>query len=132
MKEPFLETLYYMFEGVIANFENVQLHLMKVFERTNRIYDRFEALLLEVYPEISTLLLEKELASVIIYTINSLSNQTLPPLEIWKLLFRNQETKYLRNFLLIAELCLCAPLSNAAIKHFFSQMRIVKTDYKIN
>ena len=83
MKEPFLETLYYMFEGVIANFENVQLHLMKVFERTNRIYDTFEALLLEVYPEISTLLLEKELASVIIYTINSLSNQTLPPLEIW-------------------------------------------------
>ena len=132
MKEPFLETLYYMFEGVIANFENVQLHLIKVFERTNRIYDRFEALLLEVYPEISTLLLEKELASIIIYTINSLSNQTLPPLEIWKLLFRNQETKDLRNFLLIAELCLCAPLSNAAIKHFFSQMRIVKTDCKIN
>ena len=66
-------------EGMIANFEDVQLHLMKVFESANRIYDRYEALLLEVCPEISRLLLEKELTSIIIYTINSLSNQTLPP-----------------------------------------------------
>ena len=36
--------------------------------------------------------------------------------------------KDLRNILLIAELGLCAPFSNAAIERFFSQMRIVKTD----
>ena len=117
-------------EGVIANFENAQLHLMKVFESANRIHDRFETLLLEVCPETSRLSLERELTSIIIYTINSLSNQTLPPLEIWKPLFRNQQTKDLRNILLIAELCLCAPFSNAAIERFFSQLRIVKTDWR--
>ena len=103
---------------------------MKVFESANRIYDRYEALLLEVCPEISRLLLEKELTSIIIYTINSLNNQTLPPLEIWKLLFRNQQTKDLQNILLIAKLCLCVPFSNAAVERFFSQMRIVKTDWR--
>ena len=117
-------------EGVIANFENVQLHFMKVFESANRIYDRYEALLLEVCSEISRLLLEKELTSIIIYTINSLNNQTLPPLEIWKLLFRKQQTKDLQNILLIAKLCLCVPFSNAAVERFFSQMRIVKTDWR--
>lgn len=45
-----------------------------------------------------------KLTSIIIYTINLLitkriSNQTLPLLEIWKLLFRNQQTKDLRNAL---------------------------------
>ena len=79
---------------------------MKVFDSANRIYDKYEALLLEVYLEISRLLLEKELTSIIIYTINSLNNQTLPPLEIWKLLFRKKQTKDLQNVLLIAELCL--------------------------
>ena len=65
-----------------------------------------------------------------LYTINSLSNQTFPPLEIWELLFCNQQWKDLRNILLIAALCLCVPFSNAAIQHFFSQMRIVKTDWQ--
>ena len=60
---------------------------MKVFNSANRIYDKYEALLLEVYPEISRLLLEKELTSIIIYTINSLNNQTLPPLEIMETTF---------------------------------------------
>ena len=60
---------------------------MKVFDSANRIYDKYEALLLEVYPEISRLLLEKELTSIIIYTINSLNNQTLPPLEIMETTF---------------------------------------------
>ena len=40
-----------------------------------------------------------KLTSIIIYTINSLSNQTLPLLEIWELLFCNQQTKDLRNAL---------------------------------
>ena len=115
---------------MIANFESVQLHLMKVFESANRIYDRFGTLLLEVCPETSRLSLEKELTNIIIYTINLLSNQTLSPLVIWKLLFHNQQTKDLRNFLLIAELCLCTPFSNAAIERFFSQPRIVKTDWR--
>ena len=142
MKEPFLETLYYTCLFYLRykkldpsrrcdyQFENVQLHLMKVFESAIRTYDRHGALLCKVCPEISILLPEKELTSIIIYTINSLSNQTLPLLGIWKLLFHNQQTEDLQNILLIAELCLYAPFSNAAIECFFSQMRIVKTDWK--
>ena len=32
--------------------------------------------------------------------------------------------------MLIAEICLCAPYSNASIEGFFSQMRVVKTDWR--
>lgn len=66
-------------EGIIANFENVQPHLMKVFESA------YAAILFEVCPEISSLLLEKELTNIIIYFTNLLSNQILLSLEIWKL-----------------------------------------------
>ena len=59
-----------------------------------------------------------------IHIINVLSNQTMLPIQIWKLLFCNNETKNLRNILLIAEICLCAPYSNASIERFFSQMRL--------
>ena len=117
-------------EGVIANFENVQLHFSKVFESVNRIYDRFEEVLLKASSGINKLFVEKELTHVIIYTITSLNNQTLPPLEIWKLIFSNNQTRGLQNILLIIEICLCAPCSNASLERFFSQMRIVKTDWR--
>ena len=66
-------------EGIIANFGNVLPHLMKVFESA------YAAILFEVYPEISSLLLEKELTNIIIYFTNLLSNQILLSLEIWTL-----------------------------------------------
>ena len=52
---------------------------MKVFESA------YAAILLEVYPEISSLLPEKELTNIIIYFTNLLSNQILLSLEIWTL-----------------------------------------------
>ena len=52
---------------------------MKVFECA------YAAILFEVYPEISSLLLEKELTNIIIYFTNLLSNQILLSLEIWTL-----------------------------------------------
>ena len=104
--------------------------MQKVFESAYRIYDRYEPLLLKVQPEITKDQIEKELTQVMIHTINVLSNQTMPPIQIWKLLFCNNETKNLRNILLIAEICLCAPYSNASIERFFSQMRVVKTDWR--
>ena len=84
-------------EDTTANLDNVQLHLQKVFESAYRIYDRYEPLLLKVQPEITKDQIEKELTQVMIHTINVLSNQTMPPIQIWKLLFCNNETKNLRN-----------------------------------
>ena len=90
MKDPFLETLLQNVcsisdtknwippEGIIANFGNVQPHLMKVFESA------YAAILFDVYPEISSLLPEKELTNIIYFT-NLLSNQILLSLEIWTL-----------------------------------------------
>ena len=116
-------------EVTTANLDNAQFHLQKVFESAYRIYDRYEPLLLTVQPEITKDQIEKELTQVMIHTINVLSNQTMPPIQIWKLLFRNNETKNLRNILLVAEIGLCAPYSNASIEQLFSQMRVVKTDW---
>lgn len=117
-------------EDTAANLDNVQLHLQKIFESAYRIYDRYEPLLRKVQPEITKDQIEKELAQVMIHTINVLSNQTIPPKQIWQLLFRNDATKNLHNIFLIAEICLCAPYSNACIERFFSQMRVVKTDWR--
>ena len=34
------------------------------------------------------------------------------------------------SVLLLAEICLCAPYSNATLERFFSQMKVVKTDWR--
>ena len=53
-----LDTTNWIFlEGVIPNFKNMQFHLMKFVESANRIYDKYQALLLKVCPEISRSLL---------------------------------------------------------------------------
>ena len=52
------------------------------------------------------------------------------PLKMWQLLNPFKNERWWNNSFLIAELCFCAPCSNASLERFFSQMRIVKTDWR--
>ena len=49
--------------------------------------------------------------------------------KLWQYLFEVKKTKDWGNIFLVIELCMCTPCSDAALKRFFSQIRIVKTDW---
>ena len=53
-----------------------------------------------------------------------------PPLKLWQLLYPYKMERGWSDIFLVAELCFCAPSSNASLERFFSQMRVVKTDWR--
>ena len=55
----------------------------------------------------------------------------LQPNEFWDFLHERQHEKGWDNIILLIELCLCTPFSNATLEHFISQMKVIKTDWLI-
>ena len=51
------------------------------------------------------------------------------PIDIWSKLVKINKSDW-HGVLLLSELCLCAPFSNASLERFFSHMNIVKIDIR--
>ena len=49
---------------------------------------------------------------------------------MWQYLYQLWDDKDWRNIFTLIELCMCSPCSNAALERFFSQMRVVKIDWR--
>ena len=64
------------------------------------------------------------------YAMKNYNHLIYTPLKMWQLLNPFKNERGWNNIFLIAELCFCAPCSNASLERFFSQMRIVKTDWR--
>ena len=116
-------------EGIVVSASNILIHFENTFDSIHQLFSRFEPVLKKVSPNITEDVIQKEYIAVIMYTLNSLNTQTLPPIQLWKLLFSYKSGKNWDNILLLVELCLCAPYSNAILERFFSQMKVVKTDW---
>ena len=64
------------------------------------------------------------------YAMKHYNHLIYSPLKMWQLLNPLKQERGWNNIFLIAELCFCAPSSNASLERFFSLMRIVKTDWR--
>ena len=65
---------------------------------------------------------------IIRYTSRYFNTSTVNPIEFWsKILALNQDKKQWKVSLLLVEICLCAPFSNASLERLFSHMIIVKS-----
>ena len=56
--------------------------------------------------------------------------EIIPQTEMWRKIKGEEFTNNYKNILLLIELCLCTPYSNATIEHFFSYMKAVKNDWR--
>ena len=65
-----------------------------------------------------------------IYSLNHLNPVVPDPRQFWKLLYGRRNTQTWNQAFLLLELCLYAPYSNATLEMFFSQMRVVKTNWR--
>ena len=71
-----------------------------------------------------------EYINLVMYAMENYNHLIYTPLKMWQLLNPFKNERGWNNIFLIAELCFCAPCSNASLERFFSQMRIVKTDWR--
>ena len=52
------------------------------------------------------------------------------PYKLWQYLYQLRDDKDWRNIFTLIELCMCSPCSNTALEGFFSQMHVVKTNWR--
>ena len=104
--------------------------LEKKIESLLKIFDHFTQMFQKISPAITIETITDEYISLVMYTMKNYNHLIHTPLKILQLLNPFKNKRGWNNIFLIAELCFCAPCSNASLKRFFSQMRIVKTDWR--
>ena len=68
------------------------------------------------------------LLAVLRYAHRYFNTSNINPIEFWsKILSLADEHIFWKPTILIIEMCLCAPFSNASLERLFSQMNLIKT-----
>ncbi|XP_066928483.1 zinc finger protein 862-like [Clytia hemisphaerica] len=117
-------------EKMTITIESVDFMLKNNIESLSNIFGHFEKILKKTSPNISLEKVTDEYISLVMYTMKHFNHQIHTPIKVWQFLNPYKDDRGWSNIFLIAELCFCAPSSNASLERFFSQMRIVKTDWR--
>ena len=99
-------------------------------ESLSKIFDHFTQMFKKISPAITIETIIDEYISLVMYAMKNYNHLIYTPLKMWQLLNPFKNVRRWNNIFLIAELCFCAPCSNASLESFFSQMMIVKTDWR--
>ena len=95
-----------------------------------KLIDYFKVLLEQNGAEVSEILSEWDVLKTFVIPI-ILNNERASYLEVWKMIFQNDTVKKeCKNILLIFEIILVTPFTNAKVERMFSRMARVKTDWR--
>ena len=114
---------------MVITLEAMDAVLEKTIESLSKIFDHFTQIFKRTSPAITIETIIDEYISLIMYAMKNYHHFIYTPLKMWQLLNPFKNERGWNNIFLIAELCFCAPCSNASLERF-SQMRIVKTDWR--
>ena len=115
---------------MVITLEAMDAVLEKSIESLSKIFDHFTQIFKRTSPAITIETIIDEYISLIMYAMKNYHHLIYTPLKMWQLLNPFKNECGWNNIFLIAELCFCAPCSNASLESFFSQMMIVKTDWR--
>ena len=87
-------------------------------------------ILSKVNPSINIVSVPQEYSRIIFFCLQNLQTHLHSPYKLWQYLYQLWDDKDWRNIFTLIELCMCSPCSNAALERFFSQMRVVKTNWR--
>lgn len=110
-----------------VNADNYLLIQMKSIEV---IYEQYKTALHAAKPDISLDDLKSEYKKVVLFARNNVNHVMIHPKQFWQFVNQRKENRGWENILILIELCWCAPFTNAHLERFFSQMKIVKTDWR--
>ena len=113
-------------DGMAITLEAMDAVLEKNIESLSKVFDHFTQIFKKISPAITIETIIDEYISLVIYAVKNYHHLICTPLKMWQLLNLFKNECGWNNIFSIAELCFCAPCSNASLKRFFSQMRIVK------
>ena len=115
-------------EGMAITLEAIEVVLEKNIESLSKVFDHY--MFKKISPAITIEAIIDEYISLVMYTMKNFNHLIHTPLKMWQLLNPFKNELGWNSIFLIAELCFCAPCLNPSLKRFFSQMRIVKTDWR--
>ena len=110
--------------------EAMDVVLEKSIESLSKIFHHITQMFKKILPTITIETIIDEYISLVMYAMKNYNHLIYTPLKMWQLLNPFKNVRRWNNIFLIAELCFCAPCSNASLERFFSQMGIVKTDWR--
>ena len=117
-------------EDMAITLEAVNAVLEKNIESISKIFDHLTQMFKKISPTITIETIIDKYISLVMYAMKNYNHLIYTPLKMWQLLNPFKNGCGWNNIFLIAELCFCAPCSNASLERSFSQMRIVKTDWR--
>ena len=75
--------------------------------------------------------LQSGYAHIIYYTHQYFAVYKIKPMNLWcKICLGNKDKESWYDIILLVELCLSTPLSNATLERFFSYLKVVKTEIR--
>ena len=106
-------------EGMVITLEAMHAVLEKNIERLSKIFDHFTQMFKKISLTITIETIIDEYISLVMYAMKNYNHLIHTPLKMWQLLNPFKKERGWNNIFLIAELCFCAPCSNASLKRFF-------------
>ena len=107
-------------EGMVITLEAMDAVLKKNIESLSKIFDHFTQMFKKISPAITIETIIDEYISLVMYAMKNYNHLIHTPLKMWQLLNPFKKERGWNNIFLIAELCFCAPCSNASQKIFQS------------
>ena len=105
--------------------ENLSLQLNSV----KNLFGKFNNM--EVFHPVSIDSLIDGYSDIVQYAHRYFDIEHTEPIKLWsKLLIIGKNNEHWKNIMLLLELCLCTPFSNATLERFFSHLKVVKTQLR--
>ena len=109
--------------------EDDEMVLGKQLDAVKRIYQRYCRM--DAFTSVTQDETMDGYIDIVRYANRYFNTDNVNPMDVWAKLAKIGCTKTNWNgAMLVSELCLCAPFSNATLERFFSHMNIVKTDVR--
>ena len=116
-------------ESLSPNVDNIELYFETSLLSLDSIFTQFEKILCQANPNINSFSICNEYMHIIHFCLTNFQVHLHAPYKLWQFLASMRADKDWSNIFTMIELCICALCSNAELERFFSQMRVVKTDW---
>ena len=126
-----LDNRNWVLQKNIDNTEyNVSIYFEKQLNAVEFIFRHYEDIFKTTKCDISFDKVRDEFVNIVMFSLNNINVTGVQPKQFWNFIHQRKDNKEWDHIMLLIELCWCAPFSNATLERFFSQMNVMKTDWR--
>ena len=110
--------------------DNVSIYFEKQLNAVEFIFCHYEDIFKTTKCDISFNKVRDEFVNIVMFSLNNINVTGVQPKQFWNFIHQRKDNKEWDHIMLLIELCWCAPFSNATLECFFSQMNVMKIDWR--